>query len=289
MTAAVRGPGAAGALVQLRDVHFAYPTENRRRARPFAVAGLDLEIHAGEMVSVIGPNSAGKTTLIRLLTRVLRPTSGEIFLDGRSLATLGAAELARQVAVVPQDLPSAFPFTVEQLVLMGRFPFAPHRYFESPEDMDIARDAMAATGVLPLAGSAVDTLSGGERQRAILARALAQRPRLLVLDEPTAHLDLRYQAECAALLARLNREEGVTVLLVSHDLDLAAHLSHRLVLLVDGCVARAGTPHEVLDAAALEAAFGCRVLVERVGEDGRPVVRMAWRDTEGRDARTPSC
>ena len=274
-------------LVRLRDVYFAYPGEHARRARSFAVAGLDLVIDAGEIVSVIGPNSAGKTTLIRLLTRVLRPTSGEISLDGRPLATIGAAELARQVAVVPQDVPSEFPFTVEQLVLMGRFPFGPHRYFESAEDMAIAREAMAATGVLPLADSALDTLSGGERQRAILARALAQRPRLLVLDEPTAHLDLRYQAECAALLARLNRE-GMTVLLVSHDLDLAARLSHRLVLLVDGRVARAGMPDEVLVPDALEAAFGCRVIVERVGDDARPVVRMAWEDVERRDARTTS-
>lgn len=288
MTAAGRPPGVTTPLVRLRDVHFAYPLEDRRGGRPFAVSGLDLALDRGEIVSVIGPNSAGKTTLIRLLTRVLRPTSGEILFDGRSLATIGPAELARQVAVVPQDLPAAFPFTVEQLVLMGRFPFAPHRYFESPEDLAIARDAMAAAGVLPLAGSAIETLSGGERQRAILARALAQRPRLLVLDEPTAHLDLRYQAECAALLARLNREEGVTVLLVSHDLDLAAQLSHRLVLLVDGRVARAGTPERVLEPAALEAAFGCRVIVERLGHEGRPVVRMAWQDVEGRDAGSPS-
>ena len=199
-----------------------------------------------------------------------------------------APDLARQVAVVPQDLPSEFPFTVEQLVLMGRFPFGPHRYFESAEDIAVARDAMAATGVLPLADSALNTLSGGERQRAILARALAQRPRLLVLDEPTAHLDLRYQAECAALLARLNREQGMTVLLVSHDLNLAAQLSHRVALLVDGRVARAGTPCEVLEPEALEAAFGCRVIVDRVGDHARPLVRMAWEDVERRDTSRTS-
>jgi iron complex transport system ATP-binding protein len=275
---------AASPLVCLRDVYFAYPGDEARRARRFAVAGLHLTIEAGEIVSVIGPNSAGKTTLIRLLTRVLRPVSGEITLDGRSLATIAAPDLARHVAVVPQDLPSEFPFTVEQLVLMGRFPFGPHRYFESAEDIAVARDAMAATGVLPLADSALSTLSGGERQRAILARALAQRPRLLVLDEPTAHLDLRYQAECAALLARLNREQGMTVLLVSHDLNLAAQLSHRVALLVDGRVARAGTPGEVLEPEALEAAFGCRVIVDRGGDHGRPIVRMAWEDMERRDA-----
>ena len=278
-----RGVPSARPLVCLRDVYFAYPGDEARHARRFAVAGLDLTIAEGEIVSVIGPNSAGKTTLIRLLTRVLHPASGEITLDGRPLASIAAAELARQVAVVPQDVPSHFPFTVEQLVLMGRFPFGPNRYFESGEDIAVARDAMAATGVLSLADSSLSTLSGGERQRAILARALAQRPRLLVLDEPTAHLDLRYQAECAALLARLNRE-GMTVLLVSHDLDLAAQLSHRLVLLVDGRVVHAGTPDQVLEPGALQAAFGCRVIVGRVGEPARPVVRMAWEDVERRDA-----
>jgi len=269
-------------LVECRDLHFAYGAAERRRARPFAVAGVSFTIGAEEVVSLIGPNSAGKTTLVRLLTRVLRPTAGEIVLGGRSLADIGPWELARQVAVVPQDVPAAFPFTVEQLVLMGRFPYGPHRYFESEDDREAAHEAMAATGILPLAASPLDTLSGGERQRAVLARALAQRPRLLVLDEPTAHLDLRYQAECAALLSRLNREQGVTILLVSHDLDLAARLSDRLLLVVDGRLVRAGTPTEVLDAGALEAAFGCRVVVEPSRDGGPPLVRVGWPEA-GRD------
>jgi iron complex transport system ATP-binding protein len=264
------------ALVECRDLRFAYGAFERRRARPFAVAGVSFTIDSDEVVSLIGPNSAGKTTLVRLLTRVLRPISGEIVLGGRPLGDIGPWDLARQVAVVPQDVPAAFPFTVEQLVLMGRFPYGPHRYFESDADREAAREAMAATGILALAASPLDTLSGGERQRAILARALAQRPRLLVLDEPTAHLDLRYQAECAALLSRLNREQGVTILLVSHDLDLAARLSDRLLLLVDGRLVRAGTPAEVLEAEALEAAFGCRVVVEPCRDGAPPLVRVGW-------------
>ena len=134
---------------------------------------------------------------------------------------MSAWELARQVAVVSQEVPPALRFTVEQLALMGRYPHAPARFFERGEDRAIARAAMAATGVLELASLPVEMLSGGERQRAMLARALAQEPDLLVLDEPTAHLDLRYQVECAALLARLNRERGTSILLVSHDLNLA--------------------------------------------------------------------
>src|SRR5262249_32226923 len=176
----------------------------------------------GEVVGVMGRNCAGKRTLIRLLTKVLAPLRGEISLDGVSLASLSRWELARHVAVVPQDVPPALPFTVEQLVLLGRYPHGPRRFFETPADRAAARAAMAATGVAALASVGVATLSGGERQRAILARALAQEPRLLVLDEPTAHLDLRYQAECVRLLRRINGERGTTILLVSHDLNLAA-------------------------------------------------------------------
>jgi iron complex transport system ATP-binding protein len=281
-------------LAELRDVHFAYPVAARRRARPFRLGALSLDIAAGEVLSVIGPNSAGKTTLVRLLTGVLTPSPGEIRLDGRPLARMTPWEIARVVAVVPQDVPAAFPFTVEQLVLMGRYPHAPDRFFERAVDRAAARDAMAATGVLDLAVLPLDELSGGERQRALLGRALAQEPRLLILDEPTAHLDLRYQAECAALLRRLNRERGVTVVLVSHDLGLAAALSDRILLLHEGRIARLGPPAEVLEEATLETVFGCPVVVERAGPEGRPLVRVAWPSgaasppaREGRCARTP--
>jgi iron complex transport system ATP-binding protein len=186
------------------------------------------------------------------------------------------ADLARHVAVVPQDIPQGLPFTVEQLVLMGRYPHAPRRFFETGEDLAIARAAMAATGVLDLGDTPVGTLSGGERQRVVLARALAQRPRLLILDEPTAHLDLRYQVECVALLRRVNREQGTTVLLVSHDLNLAGELCDRLLLLADGGVARLGTPAEVLEERLLAAVYGCAVSVARSSTTGRPVVQVSW-------------
>jgi iron complex transport system ATP-binding protein len=164
---------------------------------------------------------------------------------------------------------------------MGRYPHAPGRLFESDEDRAIAREAMAAVGVLELAQAPLDDLSGGERQRCVLARALAQRPALLVLDEPTAHLDLRYQAECLALLRRLNVEQGLTVLLVSHDLNLAAELCDRLLLLARGRVVRLGRPEEVLEEALLGEVFECRVAVEKNGGSGRPVVRVVWESMPG--------
>jgi len=263
-------------LVEFRAVGFAYPTSARHRARPFRLTDLSFAITSGEIVGVIGPNSSGKTTLIRLLTRVLEPVEGEIALEGRRLQNWGRAELARQVAVVPQGVPREFPFTVEELVLMGRYPHAPARYFEDPEDVRAARAAMSATGVLDLAPVALASLGGGETQRAVIARALAQEPRLLVLDEPTAHLDLRYQAETAALLRRLNRERGVTILLVSHDLNLAAEVSDRLLLLAEGRPVRLGTPEDVLEETLLAAVYGCDVRVESNPATGRPTVRVPY-------------
>jgi len=265
----------AAPLVEFVDVGFAY-ARAERDGRAFALDGVSFGIAAGEVFGVVGPNSAGKTTLLRLLTRVLAPARGAVLLDGRPVNTLGRSELARAVAVVPQDMPRPFPFTVEELALMGRYPHGPSRFFEDADDRAIAREAMAATDVVALAAQPFEALSGGERQRALLARALAQRPRLLVLDEPTAHLDLRYQAETAALLARLNRERGVTVLLVSHDLNLAAEACDRLLLLGAGRIARLGAPAEVLERETLEAVFGCPVVVDKHPVTGRPTVQLAW-------------
>ena len=183
-----------------------------------------------------------------------------------------------RIAVVPQDVPHGFPYTVEQLVLMGRFPHAPARFFESREDLRIAREAMALTGIESLAAEPLEHLSGGERQRVVLARALAQQPRLLVLDEPTAHLDLRYQAECVALLRRLHRDEGLGILLVSHDLNLAAEVSDRLLLLAGGSAVKVGPPEEVLEETVLEAVYGCRVMVDKHPATRRPTVNVLWPD-----------
>ena len=270
-------------LAELRDVSFAYPASAERRERPFALAGLTLEIAPGEIVGVIGPNSSGKTTLIRLLTRVLEPDAGEVRLDGAPVRRMSRAEIARRVAVVPQGTVPQFPFTVGELVLMGRYPHDPGRYFESASDRAVAREAMEATGVSELADLPLEHLSGGERQRAVIAKALAQEPRLLVLDEPTAHLDLRYQVEAATLLRRLNRERGMGILLVSHDLNLAAEVCDRLLLLRGGRAAALGAPEAVLDPALLAAVFGCEVVVDKSETTRRPVVRLTWKEV--RDTR----
>ncbi|HEU4439553.1 MAG TPA: ABC transporter ATP-binding protein [Methylomirabilota bacterium] len=263
------------ALLECRHVGFAYAASGAGRDG-FAMQDLSFEVQPGETFGVIGPNASGKTTLVRLLSKVLEPSAGRIALGGESLAALSRAAVARQVAVVPQDLPRGFPHTVEELVLMGRFPRAPRRFFEDEADRAAARRAMETVGVVDLRGAPLDRLSGGERQRAMLARALAQEPRLLVLDEPTAHLDLRYQAECAGLLRRLGREAGLTILLVSHDLGFAAELSDRLLLLAEGAAVRVGPPESVIDEALLESAYGCRVIVDKHPVSRRPTVHLIY-------------
>lgn len=264
-------------LVDCQRVGFVYASG---RAGAFAIRDLSFDVKPGETFGVIGPNASGKTTLVRLLSRVLAPSSGQLRLDGADVTRLSRAAVARQVAVVPQDVPRGLPHTVEELVLMGRYARAPGRFFESPEDRAAARRAMEAVGVLPLREALLDRLSGGERQRVVLARALAQEPRLLVLDEPTAHLDLRYQAECAGLLRRLGREAGLTIVLVSHDLGFAAELCDRLLLMAAGAAVRVGSPETVIDEAVLESAYGCRVLVDKHPISRRPTVHLVYPESE---------
>jgi len=257
------------ALVEVNEVRFAYETTP-------VLDGVSFSVEAGEVFGVIGPNSVGKTTLLRLLSKVLVPRSGTIRLAGRDLARLRRLEVARAVAVVPQDVALAFPFTVREFVLMGRYPHTQGRFFEGPEDLTATEEALRTAGVAGLAEKLVHALSGGERQRVLVARALAQQPALLLMDEPNAHLDLHHQVELAQLIRRLNREEGTTVVLVSHDVNLAAELSDRLLLLARGRVARLGRSEEVLETALIEAVYGCRVWIEPNPKTGRPRVQVHW-------------
>ncbi|HYB69770.1 MAG TPA: ABC transporter ATP-binding protein [Candidatus Bathyarchaeia archaeon] len=268
-------------VVECQGVTFAYPPQGAYPERggsevAFTLRELSFRVERGEVFGVIGPNGSGKTTLVRLLSRVLLPSRGQILIEGTTTRDLSRAAVARRVAVVPQDVPSAFPHTVEELVLMGRFPRAPERFFETAADRTAAERAMASVGIRALRGARLDRLSGGERQRAMLARALAQEPELLLLDEPTAHLDLRYQAECAGLLRRLGREAGLTIVLVSHDLGFAAELSDRLLLVAGGLALRVGVPEVVLEEALIESAYGCRVVVEKHPMSRRPVVHLVY-------------
>jgi iron complex transport system ATP-binding protein len=263
-------------LVEFRGVDFRYATRARRTS--FSIRDLSFSVGAGEVFGVIGPNASGKTTIIRLLSKVLTPARGDIFLAGDSLSRLSRAAVATRIAVVPQQVPVGFPYTVEELVVMGRFPHAPGRFFEGEEDLRRAQEAMEATDVLALRGAPLDGLSGGERQRVMLARALCQAAPLLVLDEPTAHLDLRYQVEFVELVRRFNRSAGLTVILISHDLNLAAELCDRLLLLQAGAARMIGPVETVLEDSTLQSVYGCRVVVDKHPVSRRPTVQVVWPD-----------
>jgi iron complex transport system ATP-binding protein len=234
--------------------------------------GVDLAVAAGEMVGLIGPNGAGKSTLVRLLAGIEHPDGGIVRLDGRPLTAWTRAERARRVALVPQDPRVEFPYTVLEVVLMGRSPHLSTLALPGRRDLEIARAALARLEVGELEARRMDELSGGERQRVFLARALAQEPAVLLLDEPTTHLDLRHQTQLHDVARERCRQAGVGVLSVLHDLNLAAAYCDRLVLLSKGRVAAAGSPAQVLLPDVLEPAFDTRVLVVPHAVTGRPVV-----------------
>jgi iron complex transport system ATP-binding protein len=219
------------------------------------VQRVSVAVERGAMVGLLGPNGSGKTTLLRVLAGMLVPTEGRVTLDGVGIGTLARRALARRIAVVPQETHLAFDYTVREVALMGRYPHLGPFELEGPRDLAIVRDALAATGTVHLEHRSFATLSGGEKQRVVIASALAQQADILLLDEPTASLDLGYQLEISALVARLNRERGLTVVVATHDLNFAAGLCRSLVLLRGGRVLVAGPTAETLNAAAIRALY----------------------------------
>lgn len=243
-----------GPVLALRALTVAYGTHEVLRA-------VDLSVQRGELVGVLGPNGSGKTTLLKAARGLVRPTRGMASLLGRPVTAWRERDLARRVAVVPQRDESAFPFTVEDTVLMGRSPHLGRSGFESAQDRAVAARALAELDLLPLRGRVLTELSGGERQRVIVARALAQEPELLLLDEPTASLDIRHQVEVLGLLRRKNRAEGLTVVTVLHDLNLATLFCDRVVLLSDGRIFADGPTEQVVTYANVKAVYRTEVYV----------------------------
>jgi len=240
--------------------------------------GLDLRVDCGGFAGVLGPNGSGKSTLLRALTGVLHLSAGRVRLLGTLVRRSSRREIARRVGVVPQASPVAFEFTARELVAMGRTPHIGRLHGESDRDRRAIEAALERTDTAELRDRPVSELSGGEAQRVIIARALAQEPELLLLDEPTAFLDLNHQIEVFELLRRLNREEGLTVLCVSHDLNLASVYCDRLILLCGGTIAAEGRPEEVVTAERIREVYGAEVLVDRETPSGRPRVTLLGRN-----------
>jgi iron complex transport system ATP-binding protein len=240
--------------IEAQGLRFSY-------GRAAVVDDVSLSLAPGEMLGVIGPNGSGKSTLMRLLSGVLRPAAGEIRVHGRPIGSYARRDLARAIAVVPQDTAIEFPFSVTEVVLMGRSPHLGGFAFEGDRDVELARRALQRTGVLELAARSIHELSGGERQRVILARALAQEADILLLDEPAAFLDIRHEVEIYDLLQALQRE-GKSVLTVLHDLNLAALYCDRVALLKAGRLVRLGAPAEVITYTALTEVYETEVYVD---------------------------
>lgn len=234
-------------------------------------------ILSGRVLGILGPNGSGKSTLLKLLARVFRPKTGTIEILGESLSGLSQLDVAKRVALVPQETLQVFPFTIAEMVLMGR---SPHHqgwggwHWEDSRDWAIAQHAMEELDVAHLGNRLVTEVSGGERQRAVIARALVQEPKILLLDEPTAFLDLHHQLDIARIIKRLNRERGLTVVLVSHDLNLASQYCDQVLLLKHGCLAAMGSPQTVIKPEVIEAVYGCSVLVDRHPQSGLPRVSL---------------
>ena len=224
---------------------------------------VSLTIQAGQMVALLGPNGAGKSTLLRVLTGLQPLTGGEVQLFGRDLRQLCATERARLVAVVPQEVTTPMAFTVAELVALGRSVPRGRWAALAPADRQAIEQALAYTDTLELRDRYYSELSGGEKQRAIIAMALAQEPQLLLLDEPTSHLDINHRLEVLQLLERLNRERGLTVVMTSHDLNLAAEFFPQLALLNHGRITAVGAPADVFREDVLEEAYHCKLAVRR--------------------------
>lgn len=242
------------AVIRVRDFSF-------RLGRKEILQQVSFDVRGGEYLALVGPNGAGKTTLVKCLDRILVGGAGRIEICGRPLARYRQKDLARLISYVPQADGRVSPFTVEQFVLMGRYPYLSPFSAVSSEDRQAVRQAMELTGTSQFAGRRLGTLSGGERQKVYIAAALAQGTRILLLDEPTTFLDYRHQGEIRRLLSRVNRASGVTIVAVTHDVNHAVLESDRVLALRDGRVAFWGPPEEIMKQDVLRQIYGTSLLL----------------------------
>jgi iron complex transport system ATP-binding protein len=255
-------------LIDMSDVVFSYGKEQ-------VIKQVSLEIESGEFIGIIGPNGSGKSTLLRLIGALIQNQQGQIQFKQEDIREISRKTLARSVAWIPQDVTMIFPFKVEEIVMMGRHPYQSPFNFEDENDWDITRRAMEETDTLSLSHRRFNEISGGEKQRVMMAGALAQNPELLLLDEPTSSLDIKYQLEILNILRRLNQQNGKTIVVAIHDLYLASKYCDRLILLNEGRIIHDGPPVKVLRKDILEKVYGVQIKIFHDQEDGGIMVSPA--------------
>lgn len=243
-------------MIEVQSISFQYQQD-------WVLQDVSFKIEKGNFIGIIGPNGSGKTTLLKILHRLLSPQKGQILFNHKPLQKMSRGEIAKRMAVVAQENYPLFPFRVEEIVLMGRSPHLGHFLFEGKKDLEIAQRAMEWTEILPLRERYLDELSGGERKRVFIARALAQEPEVILLDEPTANLDLHHQLDFLNLILDLNREKGLTIILATHDLNLASEFCDHLILLQKGKIVSLGPPEKVINRENIEKVYGCKVWVDQ--------------------------
>jgi len=272
------GRSSTDPAIAVEDVSFRYG--GAPVARPWTIEQVSFSVARGEVLGIVGPNGSGKSSLLKLMAGLLRPESGRICLMGQVSFDLSPLAIARILAVVSQEQAQVFPFTVAETVLMGRFPHRKAGWWSLGGGADTARDlacaqqAMAVTDVVSLADRRVTELSGGELQRVMIARALAQEPAILLLDEPTAFLDINHQIEICELISRLRTERQLTVVVVSHDLNIASQYCDRVVMLKAGRLSHIGSPAETIRPDVLRTIYGCEVVVDAHPQSGKPRMTM---------------
>jgi iron complex transport system ATP-binding protein len=242
--------------LKIKNINFCYDSLK-------ALENVTFNVGDGEILGIIGPNGSGKTTLLRCINGVLQPKIGTVLIDREDISNLDRKEIAKKIGVVPQNTSIAFPFTVLDIVLMGREPHLSRFGGETKEDLEVAKNAMRLTNTQHLAERLIDEVSGGERQRVVIARALTQEPEILLLDEPTLHLDINHQLEVLELVRMLAKEKGLAVISVLHDLNLAARFCDNLMLLDSGKIISIGSPNMVLTSENIRKVYRVNVEVGR--------------------------
>lgn len=255
-------------MLEIKDLTCGYGRPEDKQV----LENINLKINEGEFCGIIGPNGSGKTTLLRVITRIINPREGGIIFEGKNISEISLKELAQQIAVVSQAKEYEY-MTVEEYMLLGRIPY--HKQFqflETEEDEKIARESMEMTGVIDRKDRFITELSEGERQLVVIARAMAQKPKILMLDEPTAHLDIHHQVKILDLVKKLNKEDKLTVIIVLHDLNLASEYCDKLIMFNKGTIHSIGTPNEVLTYQNIEEVYNTVVVVKENPTSSKPYV-----------------